>query len=275
MLSRDQRDPAATPRLLLTLLAVALLWPGVRLAELNPLVLLQADNARMMGSFLAGFWPVAHSAEFLGLLLDATLQTLAIATAGIALALLLAVPASLLASQALSLSAASRGGRPGWLGQCLRWPVRGVLIFLRSVPEIVWALLFVRAVGLGPTAGVLAIAITYAGMLGKVYAEIFESVDQRPAHALLQAGSGRLAALAYGILPNAAAELTSYTVYRWECAVRASVVMGFVGAGGLGQQIDLSMRMFAGDEVASMLLTFLLLVLLADQLSRLLRRQFT
>ncbi|MCF5281891.1 ABC transporter permease subunit, partial [Pseudomonas syringae] len=188
---------------------------------------------------------------------------------------LLAVPASLLASQALSLSAASRGGRPGWPGQCLRWPARGVLIFLRSVPEIVWALLFVRAVGLGPTAGVLAIAITYAGMLGKVYAEIFESVDQRPAHALLQAGSGRLAALAYGILPNAAAELTSYTVYRWECAVRASVVMGFVGAGGLGQQIDLSMRMFAGDEVASMLLTFLLLVLLADQLSRLLRRQFT
>lgn len=275
MLSRDQRDPAATPRLLLTLLAVALLWPGIRLAELNPLVLLQADNARTMGSFLAGFWPVAHSAEFLGLLLDATLQTLAIATAGIALALLLAVPASLLASQALSLSAASRGGRPGWPGRCLRWPARGVLIFLRSVPEIVWALLFVRAVGLGPTAGVLAIAITYAGMLGKVYAEIFESVDQRPAHALLQAGSGRLAALAYGILPNAAAELTSYTVYRWECAVRASVVMGFVGAGGLGQQIDLSMRMFAGGEVASMLLTFLLLVLLADQLSRLLRRQFT
>ncbi|GFZ68521.1 ABC transporter permease [Pseudomonas amygdali pv. eriobotryae] len=274
MLTQDQRDPAATPRLLLTLLAVALLWPGIRLAELNPFVLLQADNARTMRSFLAGFWPVAHSAEFLGLLLEATLQTLAIATAGIALALLLAVPASLLASKALSLSAVSRGGRPGWLGQCLRWPVRGMLIFLRSVPEIVWALLFVRAVGLGPTAGVLAIAITYAGMLGKVYAEIFESVDQRPAHALLQAGSGRLTALAYGILPNAAAELTSYTVYRWECAVRASVVMGFVGAGGLGQQIDLSMRMFAGDEVASMLLTFLLLVLLADQLSRLLRRRF-
>ena len=84
-------------------------------------------------------------------------------------------------------------------------------------------------------------------------------------------GSGRLSAFAYGILPNAAAELTSYTLYRWECAIRASVVMGFVGAGGLGQQLDLSMRMFAGGEVASMLLTFLLLVLLADALSRLLR----
>ena len=271
MLNRDTRDPAALPRLLLTVLAIALLWPGIRLAELDLGVLLQADSQSEMGRFVAAFWPPAHTPEFLDLLLDATLQTLAIATAGMALALLVAIPAGLAASRALSLSAASRGGQPGRLGQALRWPVRGLLIFLRSVPEIVWALLFVRAVGLGPTAGVLAIAITYAGMLGKVYAEIFESVDQRPMHALLQSGSGRLAAFVYGILPNAAAELTSYTVYRWECAIRASVVMGFVGAGGLGQQIDLSMRMFAGGEVASMLLTFFLLVLLADALSRLLR----
>ncbi|HEJ5226355.1 ABC transporter permease, partial [Pseudomonas aeruginosa] len=158
-----------------------------------------------------------------------------------------------------------------WWARALRWPVRGLLILLRSVPEIVWALLFVRAVGLGPTAGVLAIAITYAGMLGKVYAEIFESVDPRPTRALLLGGGSRLAAFAYGVLPNAAGEMISYTVYRWECAIRASVVMGFVGAGGLGQQIDLSLRMFAGGEVASILLTFLLLVLLADLLSRFLR----
>ncbi|PKF71708.1 ABC transporter permease [Pseudomonas fluvialis] len=271
MLSPHPRDPAAMPRLLLSVLAIALLWPGVQLSELDLGVLLAADSQNEMGRFVAAFWPPAHQGEFLQLLAQATLQTLAIATAGMALALLLAIPAALLASRALSLSAASRGGQPSWLGQAVRWPVRGLLIFLRSVPEIVWALLFVRAVGLGPTAGVLAIAITYAGMLGKVYAEIFESVEQRPMHALLQAGSGRLSAFAYGILPNAAAELTSYTLYRWECAIRASVVMGFVGAGGLGQQLDLSMRMFAGGEVASMLLTFLLLVLLADALSRLLR----
>ncbi len=275
MLQRDRRDPAALPRLLLSLLAIALLWPGIQLSELDLGVLLAADSQSEMGRFVAAFWPPAHNAEFLDLLLQATLQTLAIATAGMALALLVAVPAALLASRALSLTAAARGGRPSALSQALRWPVRGLLIFLRSVPEIVWALLFVRAVGLGPTAGVLAIAITYAGMLGKVYAEIFESVDQRPMHALLQAGSGRLSAFVYGILPNAAAELTSYTVYRWECAIRASVVMGFVGAGGLGQQIDLSLRMFAGGEVASMLLTFLLLVLLADGLSRLLRGRLT
>jgi phosphonate transport system permease protein len=132
-------------------------------------------------------------------------------------------------------------------------------------------LLFVRAVGLGPTAGVLAIGITYGGMLGKVYGEIFESADLRPTRALLLAGSSRLSAFAYGVLPNAAGEILSYSVYRWECAIRASVIMGFVGAGGLGQQIDLSLRMFAGAEVASMLLTFLALVLLADLLSRWLR----
>ncbi|MDI5991733.1 ABC transporter permease, partial [Pseudomonas sp. MDMC216] len=266
---------AALPRLLITLLALLLLWPGVSLSELDLAVLVDGDNTRAMGNFLAGFWPPAHDGEFLALLGRATLETLAIATAGMSLALLIAVPAALLASRALSLSAVHRGGRPAWWANLARWPVRGLLIFLRSVPEIVWALLFVRAVGLGPTAGVLAIAITYAGMLGKVYAEIFESVDARPTRALLGAGSGRLSAFAYGVLPNAAGEMLSYTVYRWECAIRASVVMGFVGAGGLGQQIDLSLRMFAGGEVASMLLTFLLLVLLADQFSRLLRARLT
>lgn len=275
MLTSDTRDPAALPRLLLTLLALALLWPGIRFSELDLRVLVASDSQNEMGRFVSAFWPPAHGDEFIQLLLQATLQTLAIATAGMALALLLAVPAGLLASRALSLSAASRAGHPSYWGQLLRWPIRVLLIFLRSVPEIVWALLFVRAVGLGPTAGVLAIAITYSGMLGKVYAEIFESVDQRPVHALLQSGSGRLAAFCYGILPNVAAELLSYTVYRWECAIRASVVMGFVGAGGLGQQMDLSLRMFAGGEVASLLLTFLVLVLLADQLSRLLRWRLT
>lgn len=272
--SLTRRDPAAGPRLMVTLLTLALLWPGLSLSELDLSVLVDGSNAETMGVFLSGFWPPAHDEAFLRLLGRATLETLAIATAGMALALIVAFPCALLATRALSLSALSRGGRPGKWAEAARWPVRGLLILLRSVPEIVWALLFVRAVGLGPTAGVMAIAITYAGMLGKVYAEIFESVDPLPIRALLGAGSSRLQAFAYGVLPQATGEMLSYTVYRWECAVRASVVMGFVGAGGLGQQMDLSMRMFAGGEVVSMLLTFLLLVLLADLISQLLRRSF-
>ena len=181
-------------------------------------------------------------------------------------ALVIAAPLSLLVTRSLSISRIGPGaGR--WTGRALRVPVRLVLMLLRSVPEIVWALLFVRAVGLGPAAGVLAIGITYGGMLGKVYAEIFESGDTRPTVALLESGSGRIAAFVYGMLPVALPELVSYTVYRWECAVRASVIMGFVGAGGLGMQIELSMRMLRGGEVSTMLIIFLLLVMLADGIS--------
>lgn len=125
--------------------------------------------------------------------------------------------------------------------------------------------------GLGSTVGVLTIAITCTGILGKAYAGIFESVDPRPTRALLLGGGSRLAALAYGVLSNAVGGIISYTVYRWERAIRASVVMGFAGVDGLGQQIDPSPWMFAGGEVASVLLTFLLPVFLADLLSHFLR----
>ena len=128
---------------------------------------------------------------------------------------------------------------------------------LRSIPELVWALVFVRVVGLGPTSGVLAIALTYGGMLGKVYGEILESGDDHASNTLLRHGASRLQALFYAVLPANAAELTSYTVYRWECAIRSSVVLGFVGAGGLGQQMDNSMKMFNGAEVSTMLLVFI------------------
>ena len=124
-----------------------------------------------------------------------------------------------------------------------------------------------------PAAGVLALGVTYGGMLGKVFAEILESGDLRPARALMEAGSGRSGALLYGLLPGVSQELVSYTVYRWECAVRASVVMGFVGAGGLGQLMDQSMKMLNGGEAATILATFLVLVLAADALSAWLRRR--
>lgn len=268
----SERDPRRGSRLGLALLALVLLWPALQLSELNPAGLVAGDSARAMAGFLRGFWPLAHDPAFLALVGRSTLETLAIATAGMAMAVLLAAPAALLINRALSISALASEGRPGPWGALLRWPMRGFLIVLRSVPELVWALLLVRALGLGPTAGVLAISITYAGMLGKVYAEILESVDPAPARAILAAGGSRLAAFAYGLLPNALGELLSYTLYRWECALRASVVMGFVGAGGLGQQVELSLRMLAGGEVSTLLLVFLLLVMGADWLSRALRR---
>ncbi|MES2531230.1 MAG: ABC transporter permease [Pseudomonadota bacterium] len=266
-----RRDPLAARRLTLGIAALVIAWPVLALSEFKPWLLFDGASLAVMGGFLAGFFPPATGPDFLALLGKATLETLAMATAGTALALLIGAPLGFVTTRALSISRLGPG--PGRVrGGAVRQAARWLLMMLRAIPEIVWALLFVRALGLGPAAGVLALAITYGGMLGKVYAEILESTDTRPARALLEAGSGRIAALCYGLLPNTAQELASYTVYRWECAVRASVVMGFVGAGGLGQLMDQSMKMLNGGEASSILIVFLLLVLLADMISNTLRK---
>ena len=264
------RDPAWLSRLFWIVAGLVLLWPLGVATEFRPWLLFEPESMKVSARFLSDFLPPAVRPDFLFMVLRETWRTVAIATAGIALALLLAVPLTLLSTSILSLSALSgrmaRG--PFWLRQLIRW----LLIVLRSIPELVWALIFVRVVGLGPTSGVLAIALTYGGMLGKVYGEILESGEGHAAISLLRNGSGRLQAFCYGLLPQNASELCSYTVYRWECAIRSSVVLGFVGAGGLGQQMDNSMKMFNGGEVATMLLMFMALVALADRTSALLRK---
>ncbi|HEY8605810.1 MAG TPA: ABC transporter permease [Noviherbaspirillum sp.] len=262
-------DPAWRGRVAACILLLAMLWPLLVWSEFKPWVLLDAQSLAATGLFLAAFFPPAHSADFLLLMAEAAWQTVAMATAGMTLALAGAIPLTLVATDRLSVSRLS--GRMRWQARLVRQCARWWLVVLRSVPELVWALLFVRIAGLGPTAGVLAIALTYCGMLGKVYAEIIESSDPHATESLLRNGSGRLAALFYGALPESASELVSYTVYRWECAIRGSVVMGFVGAGGLGQRMDESMKMLAGGEVATMLIIFILLVAAADWVSRFLR----
>lgn len=267
-------DPALRGRITAAVLLCVLLWPLLVASEFKPWELLDSQSLAATGHFLSSFFPPAHSADFLWLLLRATWQTIAIATAGLSLALLAAIPLTLLASDALSISLLE-SGRMRLSARLLRQATRWLLIVLRSVPELVWALLLVRIVGLGATAGVLAIALTYSGMLGKVYAEILEASDSHAAQSLLKNGASRLAAFVYGTLPNAAAELISYTAFRWECALRGSVVMGFVGAGGIGQSMDEAMKMLAGDEVASMLLVLMALVAGADKLSSELRKRFS
>lgn len=268
--SPTTRDPAWLGRMFWLLTSLLLLWPILVVTEFKPWQLLDPDALRPTLHFLADFMTPRSDASFLLMLAHETWRTVAIATVGITLALLLAVPLSLLSVRVLSLSALSgeMAVLPGSLRQCARW----ILVLLRSMPELVWALIFVRVVGLGATAGVLAIALTYGGMLGKVYAEILDSSDANATTNLMRNGAGRLQAFFYGLLPQNAGELTSYTVYRWECAIRSSTVLGFVGAGGLGQVMDSAMKNFNGSEVASILLIFMLLVWLADRLSAELRR---
>ncbi len=269
--SPARRDPAWQGRVWWMLASAVLLWPMLVLTEFKPWTLFDAASLKPTLRFLSDFFPPKLDAEFLLLVAKETWRTVAMATAGIALALVLAVPLSLLSVRVLSVSALA--GRMATLPAVLRTVLRWLMIVLRSVPELIWALVFVRVVGLGPTAGVIAIALTYSGMLGKVYAEILESGEGHATQSLLRNGSGRLQAFFYALLPQNAAELVSYTVYRWECAIRSSAVLGFVGAGGLGQLMDSSMKMFNGSEVATMLLVFMALVWLADRASSWLRLQ--
>ena len=267
------RDPAWRGRVFWTVAALLLLWPLLNATEFKPWQLFDARSRAVTAQFLRSFLPPAVAPDFLWLVARETWRTVAIATAGITLALAIALPLTLLSTHVLSVSALGKlGGRMGRIPVAVRQAVRGLLIVLRSVPELVWALVFVRVVGLGVTAGVLAIALTYGGMLGKVYSEILESGETHATQTLLRNGCGRLQAFVFGLLPQNAGELISYTVYRWECAIRSSVVLGFVGAGGLGQQLDSSMKMFAGGEVTTMLLVFFALVALADRVSGWLRK---
>jgi len=265
-------DPASPNRLGFIVVAIVVLWPLLELAQFKPWLLLRPENIEVLGNFLIQFFPPNLDIDFLQIVLHATIETLAIATAGTTLAILIAIPLGLIISHSLSISRI--GPRSNYLlSKFMRVLARFLMLFLRGIPEIVWALLLVRVFGLGPTAGVLAIGITYGGMLSKVYSEILESANTLPARALLVSGSGRLTAFLYGLLPGTAQELASYTVYRWECAIRASVVAGFVGAGGLGQLMDQSMKMLNGGEASTILFVFFILVLMADYVSLLIRKQ--
>ncbi len=265
-------DPIWHQRIWATAAFVLLLIPALWITEFKPWIFFDEQSLKAGGMFVKSFWPPAHDADFLLLLAKSTWNTVAVATCGVTLALLIAVPSALIGSRVLSISSLGEPrSRMGTLGRVLRGGVRAMLIVLRSIPELVWGLLFVRAVGLGDTAGVLAIALTFGGMIGKVFLEVFDSVDRRPALALLHNGGTRLGAFFFGTLPACAPELTSYLVFRWECAIRSSVILGFVGAGGLGQQMELSMKMLAGGEVIVFLLAFVLLVAVADWVSKRLR----
>lgn len=264
------RDPAWQQRQFWIVALVVLLFPALVAVEFKPWVLFEEENIKVTMGFLGDFLPPELNRDFLALLVYESWVTIAIATAGMFLALFVSIPLALAASNALSISSLTGPMHP--VGLVVRQFIRWLLILLRSIPELIWALIFVRVVGLGPAAGVMAIAVTYTGMLGKIYGEILESGDTKASRVLLENGSGRIQAFFYALLPQNAAELASYTVYRWECAIRSSAVLGFVGAGGLGQQMDASMKMFNGGEVATILIVLMILVALADRVSSWLRR---
>jgi phosphonate transport system permease protein len=146
----------------------------------------------------------------------------------------------------------------------LRFLVRRVLEFARTVPGIVFALIFVIAFGLGPMAGVLAIAIHSTGALGKLFSEIVENADMKPVEGVRSTGASWLSCMRFAVLPQVAAGYASYALLRFEINVREASVMGFVGAGGIGQELVVAVRKFYYSDVSAILLLIVLTVFVID-----------
>ncbi len=234
-----------------------------------------------MWLFLAeGFPPDLSSEYLLGRtlrdgLLWAVVETLAISIVGIVLAVAIAIPLGLLATANVThrgpLYAGSTSARR-YAGSAVYRTARGLLSFLRSVPDLVWGFLFVTAVGLGPFAGVLALGIHNAGVLGKLYADFLEDTDPLPAEAVYASGATRLQTVVHGIVPQMTPTLVSYTLYRWECAIRAATILGFVGAGGIGYYLTVTITRLQYPKLLTAVLAVFALVVGADHLSGWIRR---
>ncbi len=163
---------------------------------------------------------------------------------------------------------ASRNVTPS---RTLRFAAIRVMEFDRTVPDIVFALIFVVAFGLGPLAGVLAITLHTAGTLGKLFAEVIESIDMKPVEGVQGAGGAWLSQIRFGVLPQVVANFASYTLLRFEVNVRGAAVIGFVGAGGIGQELIVAIRKFYYSDVSAILLMLLVCVMLIDLASETLR----
>jgi len=221
--------------------------------------LFSAESMQLMGRFIAEFFPPDVSASFLASTAEAALQTLAVSSIGTLLAALVAMP--------LALPASGRFGRASQAASRL------LLNVLRSVPELVWATLMVLAVGLGPMAGTLALAVHTAGVLGRLFGETLENLPPTAERALREAGAGPVAAFSYASLPLAAPQWLGYALYRWEMNIRMAAVLGFVGAGGLGQMLYFHLSLFQQAQAMTVLLAMFVLVVGVDAASGWLRKR--
>ncbi|MDE3011337.1 MAG: phosphonate ABC transporter, permease protein PhnE [Pseudomonadota bacterium] len=233
------------PALAAVLLLVAASFASL---DLHIAEFLSADNLAAAGRFSAELLHPALDPGFVAKVGDAALETLAMSALGTALA---AVAGLLIARLAPT--------------------VRPLLNVLRSVPELVWASLLLIAVGLGPFAGTLALALHTTGVLGRLYLETFENLPPEAAFALRSAGASATQIFCYAELPQALPQLVSYTVYRWENNIRAAAVLGVVGAGGLGQMLAFHLQLFQLGRASTVILAMLVLVAVVDAGSALLR----
>jgi phosphonate transport system permease protein len=229
-------------------------WGG---AEMRPADLWK--DAGNMAVFAADFFPPNfRDWEYY---LTEMLITIQIAVWGTVLAVVFAIPLAILSSENIV---------PWWVYQ----PVRRVMDACRAINEMVFAMLFVVSVGLGPFAGVLALFIHTTGVLAKLYSEAVEAIEPGPVEGVRATGASGLQEVIYGVIPQVLPLWISYSLYRFESNVRSATVVGMVGAGGIGVILWETMRGFQFAETCAIMIVIVLTVTLLDMLSQRIRKKF-
>lgn len=241
------------------LLLAAILVASVRTTEISPQELI--EGLPRLSQWLVRFFPPDFS-ELPDFML-ATWETLAIAIVGTGAAIVCALPLAVLASRNIAPFP--------WLIP----PLRTGLNLLRGIDTAIFALFFVSVVGLGPFAGVLGVAFHTTGSMAKLYAEVLETLPSEPIEAVEVTGSDRWRTFAFAVLPEALPGLLGISLYLWEFNVRSSVILGIVGAGGIGYELLVSLKLLDFARLATILLLILLMVSLIDALSSRLRQRLS
>jgi phosphonate transport system permease protein len=234
--------------------AVFLAWSANAL-ELNGGELFR--SLPVIGRYIARMIPPDWTA--LDGLWGPTLDTICIALWGTVIASVIGLPLGILAAKNLNGSTV------------LRSSALAILNVLRSVSELIWAIFFVSAVGLGPFPGALALGVNFGGILGRLYAEAIENVDPKPLEALRATGASRVQVIMFAVMPQVLPQIVSYNLYWFEVGIRSATVLGMIGAGGIGFELVTTIRLYDFRQTSAILLVILALVTVIDQASALLR----
>lgn len=262
--------------LMLGLLAALFVW-SYQGSQINLGMLFSAEGGGATAEYVKRLFPPDLSPKVVADAVAGAWETLAISLIGTVLSAVIALSLAFFGARNLVYAGLLYEMEPRRRLNALRrvpyLAAKAILNFLRTIPEMLWALVFVFLVGLGPFPGVLALGVHTGGVLGKLFAEVLEDVDLQPIESLQSTGAGKLQILFYGILPQVLPQFISYTLYRWEVNIRVAAVLGFVGAGGLGQRIHIAMSLFLEQQLLTLLMALYILVTAVDYLSAYLRRR--
>lgn len=250
----------------------ALFLVAAKLSAVKLSLLFDSQGWQNAKGVLTGLTDPDLSGDYLRHILKLSIDSVLIGVLGTALATVIGILLAFGAADIPGLADPPGKRRASvYVGHAIRWYFRFVMSFFRSVPDIIWAYLFVRLMGLGPGPAVLALGLSIGGIIGKLFSELLESVDPRPLHALWETGASRFAVMLYGALPQVRRQWLGYALFRLECAIRSASILGVVGAGGLGAEIALSIRYFEFDKLGTCLIAVLAFVILVELASAFLR----